>query len=121
MSVNPYLKVQVETSSPIEQVIMLYDRAILLLKNARRAIKENDLVEKIESINKADRIIRLLNSSLDFERGGEIAKNLRELYNFVLDSLILVNSKNDVERLDGVIEILETLKEGWEGIKNKVE
>ncbi|TCK06643.1 flagellar export chaperone FliS [Phorcysia thermohydrogeniphila] len=118
--VNPYLKIQVETASPVEHVIMLYDKTILLLKEAEEAIKNGDVKTKVEAILKADKILRVLNSSLDMERGGEIAKNLREIYNFVINALVIVNSKNDLKMLSDIIEILSTLKEGWEGIKNKV-
>jgi len=120
MTANPYLKMQVETASPIEHVILLYDKTIVLLKEADECIEKNDVPGKVNAIAKADRIIRVLNSSLDMENGGEIAKNLRDLYDFILNSLIIVNAKNDRKLLNDIIEILETLKEGWEGIKNKV-
>ncbi len=120
MSVNPYLKMQVETASPVEHVILLYDKVILLLKEAIEAIDKGDVQAKIDAIVKADRIIRVLNNSLDMERGGEIAANLRKLYDFILDNLVIANGKNDKQLLGDLIDILTTLKEGWEGIKNKV-
>ena len=118
--VNPYLKIQVETASPVEHVIMLYDKILLLLKEAEEAIKRGDVKAKVEAFSKADKILRVLNSSLDMEKGGEIAKNLREIYNFAIDALVIANSRNDLKLLSDVTEILSTLKEGWEGIKNKV-
>lgn len=117
---NPYLKLQVETASPVEHVILLYEKVILLLKETNNCIEINDIKGKVDAIVKADRIIRVLNSSLDMENGGELAKNLRDLYDFILHSLIIVNAKNDKKLLNDLIYILETLKEGWEGIKNKV-
>ncbi|RUM91142.1 MAG: flagellar export chaperone FliS [Thermovibrio sp.] len=117
---NPYLKMQVETSSPVEHIILLYEKVILLLKEADNCIEKNDVQGKVNAIIKADRIIRFLNSSLDMENGGELAKNLRDLYEFILYYLITVNAKNDRKLLSDLIYILETLKEGWEGIKDKV-
>jgi len=99
---------------------MLYDKTLLLLREAEEAIKSGDIKTKVEALSKADKILRVLNSSLDMEKGGEIAKNLRDIYNFVTDALVIVNSKNDLKMLSDIIEILSTLKEGWEGIKNKV-
>jgi len=120
MSYNPYLKMQVETASPVEHVILLYEKIIVLLKEADDCISRNDVQGKINALIKADRILRVLNDSLDMENGGEIAKNLRELYDFILNSLVIVNARNDQKLLSDIIDILETLKEGWEGIKNKV-
>jgi len=118
--VNPYLKIQVETASPVEHVIMLYDKVLLLLKEAEEAIKKGDVKGKVEALSKADKILRVLNCSLDMERGGEIAKNLRDIYNFLTDALVIVNSKNDLRMLSDINEILSTLREGWEGIKNQI-
>jgi len=114
---NPYLKTQVEISSPVERVVMLYDRAILLLKDALRAMEEDDVVRKANNIAKADKIIRVLNASLDMEQGGEVARALRQFYNHLLDMLILANGRNDRELLSAAIEMLETVKSAWEEIK----
>jgi len=117
---NAYLKMQVEMASPIEHVILLYEKVILLLKEIDSSIINEDVQGKINAIIKADRIIRVLRDSLDMERGGEIAKNLNSLYEFILNSLVIVNARNDRKLLSDLIFILENLKEGWEGIKNKI-
>lgn len=117
---NAYLKNIVETASPLAQVIMLYERAILALMQAKEDIKRKDIKAKIANINKASDIISALNASLDMQRGGEIAQNLRELYDFVGRSLFEVHSKNDLGLLDDIIEILGTLKSGWEQIESKI-
>lgn len=114
---NPYLKTQVETASPVERVVMLYDKAILLLKDALEAINEGDIVRKANNIAKADKIIRVLNTSLDMEQGGEVAKSLRQFYDHVLDMLVLANGRNDGELLSTAVEMLETVKSAWEEIK----
>ncbi|WP_200763835.1 flagellar export chaperone FliS [Nitrosophilus alvini] len=120
---NPYdvyVKSSVETASPLKQVILLYEKAILTLKETKEDIKKNDLRSKIEHISKVTDIINALDSSLDFEKGGEIAKNLHNLYDFIDRSLVTVHAKNDIKLIDDLIEILENLKEGWEGIESKI-
>ena len=114
---NPYLKTQVEIASPVERVVMLYDKVIILLKDASEAIDEGDVVRKANDIAKADKIIRVLNASLDMEQGGEVAESLRRFYDHILDMLILANGKNDKELLSIAIEMLETVKSAWEEIK----
>ncbi|SNR81966.1 flagellar export chaperone FliS [Desulfurobacterium atlanticum] len=117
---NPYLKMDVETASPARKVIMLYEKAILCMEDAKLAIEENDLKTKVESILRAHDIIRVLNASLDMEKGGEIAENLRALYEFIEDSLVKVNASNDVKLLDDLIEIVANLKSAWEEIESKI-
>jgi flagellar protein FliS len=116
---NPYdvyLKTDISTASPVKQIVMLYDKAIVCLKSAIEDIKNKDYRSKVNNINRATQIILALNSSLDMEQGGEIAKNLRELYEFLYNKIVEAHAKNDAKLIEDVIDILETLREGWEGI-----
>ena len=59
-----------------------------------------------------------LNNSLDFEVGGDIAKELSSLYDYILFSSTQANIKIDAEPLEGCLNVLTTLYEGWsEAIK----
>ncbi len=116
---DAYIKNSVETASPLKQIILLYDKAIVTLKAVKEDIDKEDLQSKIEHISKVTDIINALDSALDFEKGGEIAKNLHMLYDFIDRSLLTVHAKNDKQLVDDLIEILENLKEGWEGIESK--
>ncbi len=120
---NPYeayIKTEVETASPVKQIVMLYDRAILSLKQAIEDIENNDIKSKVNNIQKATDILLALNSSLDMEKGGEIAQNLRDLYEFSYRQLLIAHAKNDTKLIKDIIEILETLKSGWEEIESKI-
>ena len=117
---DAYVKNSVETASPLRQIILLYEKAIVTLKEVKEDIDNRDLKSKIEHIAKVTDIINALDSALDFEKGGEIAKNLHLLYDFIDRSLVSIHAKNDKQLTDDVIEILENLKEGWEGIESKV-
>ncbi|BCD68364.1 flagellar export chaperone FliS [Nitratiruptor sp. YY09-18] len=117
---DAYMKNSVQTASPLQQVILLYEKAIVCLKAAKEDIKNGDIKSKIGNITKVSDIIRALDSSLDFKNGGEIATNLHALYDFIDRSLFEVHTKNDAQLIDDLIEILSNLKEGWEGIQSKV-
>ena len=117
---DAYMKNSVQTASPLQQVILLYEKAILSLKIAKESIEKNDIKTKIEHITKCQDIIRALDSALDYEKGGDIAKNLHSLYDFIESSLFKAHANNDTVLIDDLIEILNTLKEGWEGIASKM-
>ncbi len=119
---NPYdvyLKTDIETASPIKQVVMLYDKAIVCLKDAINNIQEGDIKSKINNINRATEIILALNSSLDMEQGKEIAKNLRDLYEFSYLKILEAHAKNDIKLLEDIIQILDTLRSAWEELLSK--
>lgn len=120
---NPYesyIKTGLETANLPKIIAMGYDRIILELEKAIEFIKNQDIKSKIDSINKALDILFTLKVSLDFEKGGEIAKNLNDIYNFCEKQIMIGNLKNDIYTLKDVINILNTVKEGWEELSLKI-
>src|SRR5512138_1736327 len=92
---NTYQKTAVETAEPLQLIIMCYDAAIRDLKEAKSLHEKNDMDEAYRKIRHAQDIITELLVALDYEKGGDIARNLNRLYNFVLKQLIGINSRND--------------------------
>ena len=116
-----YKKLQVDTSTPIGLVIMLYDRAIVLLHKAKNEISEKQYEAKGHTLDKASDIIMELITTLDKDKGGEIAFSLANLYNFVLREINDANTKLNTKSLDSAIKILSELRESWESIKDSKE
>ena len=120
---NPYesyIKTELETLSLPSLIAKGYDRIILELKGAIENIDKGDIKGKIQHISKALDILNTLFYGLDFEKGGEIAQNLSQLYSFCIREIQLANLKNDKKRLEDVINILNTLKGGWEELAQKL-
>jgi flagellar secretion chaperone FliS len=113
---NQYKQTQVMTSSRVQIVVLLYDAAIQSIELARAGIESNDPKEKGRFLGRAISIIGELNSVLDFDQGGEIARSLHRLYEYMLSELVMANARNDVRRLDGPHRCLTTLREGWREI-----
>ncbi|MBT6050549.1 MAG: flagellar export chaperone FliS [Candidatus Scalindua sp.] len=116
-----YKKLQVDTATPIGLVIMLYDRAIVLLHKAKNEISEKQYEAKGHTLDKASDIIMELITTLDKDKGGEIAFSLANLYNFVLREINDANTKLNTKSLDSAIKILSELRESWESIKDSKE
>lgn len=119
---NNYLERQVMEGSPLEHVILLYGKAINSLRLAKNAIESGlknpeNVKTKVENLSKAVDILIYLQAILDLEKGGEIAKNLKEIYEILINALIEVNFSNELKPLKDCIEVLEKLRSAWMEIK----
>ncbi len=114
-----YKKTSVETASKEQILLMLYQAAIKHCKKGIEAIEENNLPRKGEHIGKLQDIIVELSNSLDFEVGGDVAKELASLYDYILYASTQANMKLDATHLNGCLKVLNTLYEGWtEAVKS---
>lgn len=114
--ITTYKNNAIGTQSSGQVIVMLYDGAIKFLRQAIAAIEAQQDAEKGECINRAQAIITELNICLDMEAGGEIAQNLRKLYNFMSVHINEANTKRDPQRIRDVIACLSDLNEGWKAI-----
>ena len=108
-----YQDVSLKTASPEEILLKLYEAAIKSTKKAIHAIEKGDLKTKGEKISHLQAIIIELHTSLDFEKGGEIAKNLSSLYDFIIRHITKANLEINAEPLKDVLKILNNLYSGW--------
>jgi flagellar protein FliS len=114
-----YKKTSVQTASKEQILLMLYQAAIRNCKKAIEAIDNKNVAKKGEFIGKLQDIIIELNNSLDFEVGGDVAKELSSLYDYILYSSTQANIKIEKEPLVGCLNVLNTLYDGWsEAIKS---
>ena len=113
---NPYQNYfanQVQTASPEQVLIMLYDGAIRFLREARAAMESGDRIGKLEKKSRAVAILSELSNTLDFEKGGEIAENLDGLYWYMIRELTQVNADDEAKVLDVSENILLELRDAW--------
>jgi flagellar protein FliS len=111
-----YQENRVMTQTPGRVVVMLYEGAVKFLRQAIREMEAGKYIEKGKSINRAVDIIQELNFTLNMEAGGEIAKNLRQLYAFMLDRLFQANIRKDAGMIRETIKVLEGLNESWKAV-----
>ncbi len=115
---DSYVKMQIETADPSSLILMLYDRAIVLIDKAKNGIIEKQHEEKNISLTKATDIVFELLTSLDKDKGGVIATPLTRLYNFVIRELTDANVNLDTKALDNAKRILSELRDAWNSIKD---
>lgn len=117
---SSYRQVAVETSiadaDPHRLIAMLFDAALESIARARRALASGDIAGRGEAITRALRIIEEgLKASLD-DRGGEITRNLRSLYGYMLRRLLQANRAADDAMLAEVAGLVTTLRDAWAAI-----
>ncbi|MEE8208965.1 MAG: flagellar export chaperone FliS [Nitrosomonadaceae bacterium] len=112
-----YKKSQIETADQLTLILMLYDRAILLLDKAKKEILEKKHEEKHHSLTKARDIVFELIQSLDQDKGGEIAFSLLRLYDFVVREIMNADTNQNTKSIDNAKGILSELRKSWKDIK----
>jgi flagellar secretion chaperone FliS len=113
---NAYKSNEVMTASRTKLVVMLYDGAIRNLKLAKLSIGDKNIEKTNASIIKAQRILSEFMSTLNLEEGGDIAKNLMALYQYMYQRTIRANIEKNPEILDEVIGYLDELRGAWSQI-----
>lgn len=86
------------------------------LAEAKGAIQRNAIAEKGEAIGKAIAIVGGLRGSLNSEVGGDLTKNLDALYEYLEHRLLEANLNSSTAILDEALQLMKTLKSGWDGI-----
>ena len=111
----------VEDASPHKLVAMLYQAVSGEITAARGALQRRDVMEKGRAIGHAVRIIEEgLLAPLDLERGGSLAANLRDLYQFIVYRMTMGNLHSDDVALADCAGLIRTLSETWEAIGPQV-
>lgn len=108
-----YQNQQLLTASPVKLVFMLYDKAIVSLKEAIRAIEAGEIEARWKANTRAIEIVAHLRGTLDHQKGGDISTNLDRLYGFILTLLPKVDFNNDATVAQTVIDLLSPLRDSW--------
>ncbi len=123
-AIDSYGEVQVVTgvasANSVELIQMLFDGLIESLSITRGHIQRGAVADKAKSIARASRIVLGLQGALDFEKGGDLASNLNELYAYVTRRLFHANAQNDVAAVDEVHGLMREIRDAWEGVPSLV-
>ena len=108
---------EVEQASPVRLVVMLYEKAMSLLRQAVQHIDRNNVQAKGEALNRVVEIVGELQAVLNREEGGVVAQNLDAMYEFMIRSITLANLNSDPQPRQSVLNVLEELHKGWQELE----
>ena len=117
---NAYRKSQLSTAGPAQRVVIMYDNLVRELMKAMAALEKQGEPSSFEtahnSLAQAERIVLELKLALDLERGGEIAENLNDLYEFWIRHLSEGNTKKDAEPIREILTMAEDMRDTWKQV-----
>ncbi|WP_407321558.1 flagellar export chaperone FliS [Dickeya ananatis] len=116
-----YAQVSVESAvmsaTSHQLIVMLFDGTKSALVRARILLEQNDVVGKGNALSKAiDIISNGLKLGLDMEKGGELAENLADLYDYMVRRLLHANINNDLQAIMEVEALLDNIADAWKQI-----
>lgn len=118
-ALNAYRVGSVETATPGELVLMLYNEALRSMRDSLVCMERKDMAGSSDKLIRAQNIIDELRGSLNLAFGGDIAKRLASMYDFAYASLLSANVKKDPALVENVVKVLAELRDGWEELLRK--
>lgn len=117
--IGEYKKNAAIGASPVGLVVMLYDGALRFLDQGKRAMVQKNLEEQNRCLQRAQKIVAELMSSLNMNDGGDVAKNLLALYTYALTEIVNGNMEDSPTAIDNAARTLSELREGWAALERQ--
>ena len=114
MAASIYAENNILHQTGVELVCLLYAECITRISLAIDAFENDRPAERAAAVGGAMAIVVELQTSLDLEAGGQIAKDLARLYDYIQDRLITGHAEQDRKSFEQARQVLETLLEGWQ-------
>ena len=118
MSVNmkaaAYKQNSMNTASPGELTLMLYNGCLKFINQAKLAMEKEDIQLRNTNITKAQNIIRELMVTLKTD--SEVGQNMMRMYDFILTRLIDANVKNDLDALKEAESFVVDFRDTWKEV-----
>jgi len=109
-----YQNNKINTATPAELTLMLYEGAIKFCNIAIVGIEENDIAKSNNHIIKAEKIISYLRNTLDTKY--IVSNDFDNIYRYIYDRLIEANIKKDTEILEEILTILREMRDTWKEV-----
>jgi len=111
-----YQNTQVQTSNQKQLLVLMFDGMNRFMNQAIRSIGENDIEVAHTNLHRTGQILLELLSTLREDKGGEIAANLKKIYVFCYERIVIANLKKDVQEIRDVQVVINNLGDGWRQI-----
>jgi len=100
-------------ASPVEMVILLYEAAIEDMRRALTAMKKSDIETRTAQVSHALMLLQQLQGTLDFQQGGDAAKQFEQFYNMVRAKLLEAQMRGSSELMQQQIRMMSEVRDCW--------
>ncbi|GIN64051.1 flagellar protein FliS [Robertmurraya siralis] len=109
-----YKQNSVNTASPGELTLLLYNGCLKFIKLAKKAIEDNQVEQRNENLLKAQNIVQELMVTLNMD--VEVSHNLMQMYDYLHRRLVEANLKNDTQILEEVESFVMEFRDMWKEV-----
>jgi flagellar protein FliS len=110
-----YREMEVTIASPEKLVVFVFEQLVVNLERARIAMERNDLELRVTALRRARGLVGELLATLDFEKGGALANQLADLYQYMLYELVDIGQREDIVTLRKLVNVASNLRDGFKG------
>lgn len=110
----------VASADPHALVLTLFDAVLGRLMTARSCIEQGQTVRKASLLHSSVTLLGELRGSLDMQKGGSLAQNLSDLYDYMVRRVLHANVSDDPAAIGEVIGLLGEIREAWAAIGPQV-
>jgi flagellar secretion chaperone FliS len=111
----------VQGATPIELVVLLFDSAIDDMRHALAAMRDGNVESRARQIGHAMMVLQQLQGTLDFERGGEAARQFEQYYNLVRAKLLEAQIRGSSDLMQQQIRSMSEVRNCWEEAKRMLQ
>ena len=115
-----YREMEVASASQEKLVTVVFDQLVVNLERARIAMERQDLELRVSSLSRSRNIVSELLGTLDFDKGGQIATQLADLYQFMLYELVDIGQRGDVVTMRKLVNVASNLRDGFKGAADQL-
>lgn len=108
-----YREMELQSASPERLVVYVFEQLVVNLERARIAMERGDLELRVTSLRRARGLVGELLATLDFEKGGPIAAQLADLYQYMMYELVDIGQRGDVATMRKLVNIANTLRDAF--------
>lgn len=115
-----YRELAVGGASPVGLIVILYEEVIRCLRRALDAVQRNQIERRTRELSHAIVVIGHLQSVLDFEKGGQVARSLSDFYNSSRVKILECSGPNAVQILEALAAEFSGVAEGWQQVDREL-
>lgn len=115
-----YREMEIQSASPERLVVIVFEQLVMNLERARSAMERKNIELRVTSLRRARGLVGELLATLDFEKGGALANQLADLYQFMLYELVDIGQRGDVATMRKLVNIATSLRDGFTAVAGNV-